>query len=186
MILSKKDQEYKNASCFDAIGIKLSILILTFLLVPSLIFSQGICTPTFGTPSQICATPDITDPDPQGVYSYNTDPTVLGNFEPVVFNIFYWGINKDDGTSTAPLTENLALASVAELNILFNQFNIFFKYYGIDYINSSRFYTLSKIPTDDCYVSNLWPFVADNNNQYKKTDAFNVYVAKGSNFGGVA
>lgn len=144
-----------------------------------------VCTPDFGSTSLECATPDYTGTS-SCPYSYSIDPQFLASFEPVVFNVFYWGINKDDGTSEAPMTEELALASVATLNIFYNQYNIFFKYRGIDYINSNRFYTVSKFPSDDCYVGNLWPFVAENNNQYKKTNAFNVYVAKGSNFGGVA
>ena len=78
-----------------------------------------------------CATPESSGSDPAGVYSYSDDLPTLENYTPMVFNVFFWGINKNDGTSNYPLTETTALSAVAKLNIEYNSFGIFFKYYGI-------------------------------------------------------
>ena len=49
-------------------------------------------------PSGWCATTENNNIDPTGVYSYSIDPNLTASFEPVVYNIFFWGINKSDGT----------------------------------------------------------------------------------------
>ena len=65
----------------------------------------------------ICGMPDEIVQDPVGVYSYSNDTNVLNDFEPVVFNIFFWGINKSDGTpGISSLTEYECLTSVSQLN----------------------------------------------------------------------
>lgn len=39
-----------------------------------------------------CGTPPSEIPDPPGVYSKSVDPAYLVNFDPVSFNIFFWGL----------------------------------------------------------------------------------------------
>jgi hypothetical protein len=51
-----------------------------------------------------CATPDSQTSDPIGAYSRSIDPNVLSNFEPVFFNIYFWGINDGQGNALVPLT----------------------------------------------------------------------------------
>jgi len=132
----------------------------------------------------ICALPDSTTPDSVGAFSYSTDLNHLETFEPVVFNVFFWGINEDDGASTKKLTQTMALKVIADLNIKFNDANIFFKYYGYDRINSSDFYTIYLSCNDvnaDCYGSTLYedfPFFLNDNPQYVTENAINFYIPR--------
>tara|TARA_R100000353_G_C6509208_1_gene196199 strand:- start:2327 stop:2614 length:288 start_codon:yes stop_codon:yes gene_type:complete len=69
-----------------------------------------------------CATPDGTALSLPGAYSFADDMPTLQNFDPVVFNVFFWGINKSDGSSQYPLSETTALSAIAKMNIQFNPF----------------------------------------------------------------
>ena len=115
-----------------------------------------------------CGTIDNDTPDAAGVYSYKTDLSTLNSYEPVVHNIFIWGINRDDGTSDDKLTQADALEIIATLNIEYNKFNMFFKYSGFDYINETDIY----IP----YSSGAISSYVNQNGQYIKQDAINFYV----------
>ncbi len=121
----------------------------------------------------ICATPDGTAPSQPGAYSFADDIPTLENFTPVVFNVFFWGINDENGNSAFPLTENTALSAVAKMNIEFNPFGIFFKYYGMDFFDSEKYYAIDR---SELYppAPNIFEYARDNN--YKKADAFNIYV----------
>jgi len=163
----------------------ISLLIFCiFMLNNSTMFAQ--------VPDGWCATPENFNPDTEGLYSYSIDPDLLATFEPVVFNIYFWGINKSDGSPGFEiLTEEQCLTSVSLLNRVYNEFNIFFKYYGYDNtsFNSDDFYHLSKaevsLVSDPNDLSNVFNFAAYNG--YKKTNSFNVYVASGgAEFGGAA
>ena len=103
-------------------------------------------------------------------YSGSIDPNVLANYEPVVYNIYFWWINNSDGSNDRPVTENDVLRNVASLNILYNKFNVFFKYNGYDdtSFNSTQHYSGSNIGTIKSYA---------NSNGYVKENSFNVYVA---------
>src|SRR5690554_5210458 len=54
----------------------------------------------FSQLDDFCATPAKTDPDPPGVYSKSIDIGYLNNFPAKTFNVFFWRINKDDGSYT--------------------------------------------------------------------------------------
>jgi hypothetical protein len=118
-----------------------------------------------------CGFIDGTDPDPIGDFTYSTDPQIIAESEPVVYNIYYWGIRKDDGTGNVLFTENAVLEATANLNIAFNPFNIFFKYRGFDYINSTEFYVMEN-PGDfgDLLTSSQYT-------NYVYPNSFNVYVS---------
>lgn len=127
-----------------------------------------------------CATPESSGSDLAGVYSYSDDLPTLENFTPMVFNVFFWGINKNDGTSNYPLTETTALSAVAKLNIEYNSFGIFFKYYGMDFFNSDTYYE-----TDRGEIHLLFDYTRTNN--LRKPEAFNIYVPyETTNFAGAA
>jgi len=64
---------------------KLKITTSLFLFISLFIFSQ--------TEDLICGTPDDISLDPQNAYSYSIDLEDLQAFEPVVLNVFFWGIN---------------------------------------------------------------------------------------------
>jgi hypothetical protein len=154
----------------------------------------------------ICAMEDDTSPDPQGVFSYSINPLDLTNFEPKVFNIYFWQINDSNGNygdNINVLTEEKVLEAVANYNITFNKYKIFFKYKGFGQFNSPpnvipREYnpqTVCLTPTfpqydpdgyetlDRCQITEMYNFAE--NNGYKDTNAFNVYVPRTTTgFGG--
>jgi len=141
--------------------LKAAALFLIFLSFS--LFSQ--------TEDSICGDFDTTaiPPDPPGVYSYSIDPTLLDNLEPLVYNIYFWGINDELGT-TEVLTESDVLLAVANLNLVYNEFNIFFKYKGLDHIISDDFYILG----NNIEFYNLVGFAEDND--YIEENSFNVFV----------
>jgi hypothetical protein len=76
------------------------------------------------------------------------DQNYLDTFEPVVFNIFFWRIVQDNGNpGPEHINEQDVLKAVAKMNIIFNQYNIFFKYRGFDDIESTAIYIPEK-PSD--------------------------------------
>jgi len=115
-----------------------------------------------------CGVGDFPYPNPDEVYNQSTDPNYLASISsPVVYNIFFWGINEDNGNNPNPFTEIKALNIVARLNIAFNNNNIFFKYRGFDLINASEIYIASGINQIKSYAINHDKF---------KSDAFNMYI----------
>jgi hypothetical protein len=81
------------------------------------------------------------DPDPQGMYSYSTtfDPNLSTN-PPMVLNIKFWILRRDDGTSINSIDQYEVLQTVANLNINFNAYNIFFKGGGFEYVDNDDTY----------------------------------------------
>jgi hypothetical protein len=146
---------------------KFYTLTFLFILFPLLMFSQD--------PEFFCGTEDDNTPDPVNVYSHATDDATLDAYEPIVFNVYFWGINQDDGSSEHRLTEDETLQMIADLNIEFNKFNVFFKYYGMDHINSTTFY---KIYYDPHPTSDRWDFTSflNANPEYKTEEAIDVYI----------
>ncbi|MBL4662261.1 MAG: hypothetical protein JKY22_01565 [Flavobacteriaceae bacterium] len=112
----------------------------------------------------------VTPPDPPGVYSYSIDPALLENLEPLVYNIYFWGINRDDGTSDHPLSEDEVLETIANLNIAYNEFNVFFKLKGYDHFNSTDYYIFEH--WIDLY--SLINFAETNG--YIEENSFNIFV----------
>jgi len=103
-------------------------------------------------------------------YSGSIDPAVLASYEPVVYNIYFWIINNGDGSNDRIVTEDDALRNVASLNILYNKFNVFFKYNGYDdtSYNSTQHYSGSSVGAIKSFA---------NSNGYVKENSFNVYIA---------
>ncbi len=76
-------------------------------------------------------------------FSYSTDPAVLYAKEPIILNVYFWQVNKfggqfgDDPYDTnTDITEEEVLSGIANLNMEFNQYNIFFKYRGLGQFDS--------------------------------------------------
>jgi hypothetical protein len=125
---------------------------------------------------------------------------------PVVFNMAFWQINDKDGNYQEPLTEGYVLTVIANMNMVYNEFGIFFKYRGLqefnsppDVIHEINFDSdgdgdleCTVIPGPDpdgfmrlslCQRSELWQWV--NANNYKVPNTINVYVPFGTtDFGG--
>ena len=74
-----------------------------------------------------CSTEDSYLNDFNINYSKSTNANEFLTDEPIVLNIYFWGINRDDGSSANPLTELKVLESIARINKAFNQYNIYFK-----------------------------------------------------------
>lgn len=146
-------------------------MLLGVLLFTSVTYSQ--------TVDFVCGTEDDLEPDSIGVYSYSTDENYLNSFEPKVYNIFFWGVNRSDGSSHRHLIENDALIAVQYLNIAYNRYNIFFKYYGIGHFNSDQYYE-----TSAAQFSSMVTYAQ--NNGYYHENSFNVYVNRPTNYSGVA
>jgi hypothetical protein len=87
-----------------------------------------------------CDYPDIVQPDPPGLYTYGTDESVFDDAEVIVFNIYFWSINPQFGTSANPFEVDEALEVVAGLNKVYNPLNIFFKYRGLGEYSSAQHY----------------------------------------------
>lgn len=165
---------------------KTKITALLFMLLSLYVNAQ-----TYGDG---CATPDVTAPDPVGVYTYSVDPNDLASFEPVVYNVFFWGIHKivnGQEYTDFPNHLNDFLTAVANLNKTYNQFNIFFKYKGYDTFvtptaqwngplyDETGYYVIETISE----YSQLWQYAE--NQGYVEPNSFNVY-AYGWGFAGGA
>ena len=148
---------------------------------------------------------------PPNTFSFSTNAADLDSYDPVVYNIFFWQVNRPDGTTSVPVTENIVLEAVANLNQFYNQHKIFFKYKGFDEFDSPNdVWATQRNPiTNDCEVivdpftgnpqidpegfgslhvcqiPAFWGFV--NANGYKETNSFNVYLPYSTvAFGGAA
>jgi len=104
-------------------------------------------------------------------YSGSVDPEYLANFEPISINIFFWGVNRSDGTSDYLVDGDIVSENMKRINEFFNPLNICFKLTGFNYIN---------MPSDDLYDSinlNFFrSYVQDNG--YVISNSINVYVHK--------
>ena len=137
---------------------KITLVLLVSLFTSTLFYGQTIYE---------CGAGDDPVPNMDGVYSRSTSLDILQTDPPVVFDIFFWGINRADGTSQRQLTEDQVLDVTARLNKAYNQFDIFFKYKGFSTFNSDTYYTTSS-------WGGLTTFAATNG--YVQPNSFNVYV----------
>jgi hypothetical protein len=118
----------------------------------------------------LCGIEAMSAGDPLGVYSYSIDPADLNAFDSKTLNIFYWRINKDDGSydpEGLPLNLNKVKESVRLLNYYYNPFNICFNLIGMGIINSTAHH-------DGSTLTNIHNYAISE--QLAKQDAINVYV----------
>jgi len=139
---------------------------------------MGNVTPMFAQNFNECGTSDVPNHIANGGYTQTVDPGAVTSSEPKVYNVYFWGVNDDDGNNPTPLTEEIVLTATANLNLAFNKLKVFFKYRGFEHFNSSVHDTVSS-------GSSLYTYAAANG--YKKTDAFNIYVPQHmTSYSGVA
>ena len=148
--------------------------------------------------NETCLLIDSSPPVPTGTYSHSIDPAFLEDCEPIVLNIYFWGIKHPNGETYYPNRAHDVLQTLANLNIALNPFGIFFKYRGYEEIVSPITYWdqdgdgfPDPDPDGHFVLENIAQFTAMINwaasNGYKKADAFNVYAYGWSTgFGGVA
>jgi len=78
----------------------------------------------------------------ESIFSHSTDPNFLYAKEPIVLRVLFWQVNQyggqfgDDPNQNIDITEQEALSAIANLNMEFNQYNIFFKYKGLNQFDS--------------------------------------------------
>ncbi len=140
---------------------KVKFTVLMFLTFTFITYSQT---------EDFCATPEKTEPDPVGVYSKLANIDTLATFSTKTFNIFYWRINKNDGSYTSSgtaLTPQKALQSVEVLNDAYSGLNICFNLIGVDSFNSTAHHTGSSLIPIHNYAESQG---------YAKQHAFNIYV----------
>ncbi|MGJ8665596.1 MAG: hypothetical protein ACSHW7_04465 [Patiriisocius sp.] len=125
---------------------------------------------------------------------------------PVVFNVAFWQVNDSSGYYPDPISENHVLTVIANMNIAFNDIGIYFKYRGLNELNSPANVVnrqwidsdgdgdseCTTLPSNDpdgfmilsrCQLGAFGTYV-DNNN-LKVENSFNVYIPAGtSGFGG--
>lgn len=119
---------------------------------------------------EFCGTPDKINSDPSGVYSRSVEPSYFDTFTPKTFDIFFWRINKNDGSYTEggyPLTPQKARECVQYLNESYASSKICFNLAGMDTINSTTHHDGSHLAIIHSYA---------NQENYAKTDAWNIYV----------
>jgi hypothetical protein len=100
-------------------------------------------------------------------YSGSTDPNYLASFEPVSFNIYFWGINKNDGNSPAPMTYESVMNVMRAINEAFNPHGICFILKGYSYINNDQMHSGSNF----LQIRNF-----AKNNKFFDSNAINCYV----------
>lgn len=147
----------------------LKIKFLFLILISTSVFSQQ---------EEFCATPPSTIPDPPGVYSKSADPAILQNFPSISFDIFFWRINKSDGSYTSPgwpITLEKVKRSVDSLNHYFAPMKICFNLVGMDTINNTTLHSGASFNQIKNYAVT---------NGYEREGAFNIYapdsLARGS------
>ncbi len=127
----------------------------------------------------------------------SADPTILDQFDPIVVNVKFWGINRPNGGGNDfPNREHESLTAIAKLNIYFNEYKIFFKYGGYEEFDSPIHYWDQDgdgIPDPDLngfyILEQTYPHISAleewaSQNGKKDANAVNVYLYGYGVFGG--
>ncbi len=120
-----------------------------------------------------CVTNSFDDLTESILDQFNEINQIPDDDSPYVFKIYFCQINRDDGSNDLPKTENDFLNAIAMLNKIYNQFNIFFKYDGFDYINKTYFYDFNIVENPNIF-DELMDFSYDNN--YYSEKSVNVFI----------
>ena len=104
--------------------------------------------------------------NPQEGFSFSTDPEYLASFDEIVVPLVFWGVNKDDGTSDDPFTQDKANESLKLLNSAFKEMKISFVFEKFKTINCTEIYW-----TD---YSSFRKYIKENSLFFQ--DALNIYV----------
>ncbi len=152
---------------------KTKIIILLFLTFAMVSFAQ-----TYDFNCKFVA--DIQN-QCDGEFTARIDEARLDDFEPVVVNMFFWEIKTNEGIIVEGDHDpdwdfkKESLDVIAELNIKYNPFKIFFKYKGTSEIHNTELYEHDS-PENYYTTLNSITNYADDEDDVKKPDAINVYV----------
>lgn len=133
--------------------------------------------------SEICGMEDIAVND--SYLYFDNDPNYLNTLEPLVLNVYFWGIKPPyGGTDPNDLTEQKALEAIQTLNIGFNPYQIYFKYKGFSSFNSPvDVEWVKKNTAEDCEDCADYPFETDPTSPNYCTDNPNIYNIDPDGFG---
>ena len=142
-------------------------IIYFFCMLPLAVFSQNF----------VCGENQQEILDKFNQHSNTAMPVVYDANTKYVFNVFYHVVYNDDGVTRTnslgdpgiPIDFDEVMNSIRDLNIHFNQFNIFFKYRGFDKINN----------TSALIIETSTELTAIRN-QYSLPSMFNIFVVNGS------
>lgn len=95
---------------------------------------------------------------------------------PVAYNIFFHIITEDDFTREIEIGEAEIQEAVKLLNVSFNQFNIYFKYRGYQFIPSSFFMEVQMYDVEGIDNSYDDLLLYSQSEGYHKSDAINIYI----------
>lgn len=89
-------------------------------------------------------------------YSGSTDPAYLASFPQISFNIYFWIVNRTDGSNDYTITYQTVLENMKRINDLYRPMGICFVLKGYDFINNTNYYqsaSYSQIPNyvPDCF-----------------------------------
>lgn len=104
----------------------------------------------------------------------------VSDFEPVTFNVYFWGFKRANNTGNVLFTQENIEASVARLNELYNLCDVSFVLLGYDTIRSEEFYTINSTAV-------FYDMLVDMRSKgYVNDQAFNIYVSNEyQGFGGI-
>jgi len=142
---------------------KLKLTLLLVVITGYNTFSQGIFECDF---DETEFTPNFFDP---------ISGTETEDDDPYIFKIHFYQFNEDDGSNDNVLIEQNFLEGLALLNKNYNQFNIFFKWDGFDYINNSYFYDYD-LNNPNAQGHELDTFILDPQNEASVGQSVNVYI----------
>ncbi len=108
------------------------------------------------------------------VYSGSVDAAYLATFEPICYNIFFWIINRDDGSNDEVINLTHIKENLKRVNQLFKPMGIRFALQGYDSFNNSRIYDNTNFGAI-LYQARLHEKVIPN--------SFNVYIPKSLDVG---
>ncbi len=135
----------------------------------------------FSQDTEECFIPKIeTDTAPLH-YSERKLPQRVSDFEPVTFNIYFWGFRLEDNTGNVAFNQENIDNAVRWLNEIYNQCNVSFNLLGTEIILSDEHYILEN------QIEFLSMIRDMRSNGYVREDAFNIYVSNQYfGFGGAA
>lgn len=73
-------------------------------------------------------------------YSGSTDPAYLASFPQISFNIYFWIVNRTDGSNDYTITYQTVLENMKRINDLYRPMGICFVLKGYDFVNNSNYY----------------------------------------------
>ena len=145
-------------------------MLYIFLFIPILIFAQD---QSF---QEYCATKDLTTQNSTD-YTQSIDIEYLESFPRRSFDIYFWDVRKDDGTSNHEFEKEDYLNAIENINTIYSKFDICFNLRGYDTIRSDRFHRAGHGES-----GSLRQYVISNG-KYKET-AINVFLYNITNASG--